>query len=266
MYRPNEAKVRNLKTKDYLGKARLVAASDRSNAFTGFAGSEIKNVSCLSPNDAIWLLIPASRPKRKQRTTAQPRTCLSRLPTWSSLAFSPGDNSLSPRPTGTTRSLPLLLPRTIARVGVLPCEALDRGRTSRPLASRRRRAVEDMRRQHLHKTDRSTDDQPPLLPREVSPRESPHEDRGLSKRNHPMVMKYMICMVKAREEASSLGLGSSDMKRTMTARIMTTAPLTRANSRWYRASDAAPDRCPDPAQHRADPTFARSASRFTQMT
>ncbi|KAF4923358.1 Neutrophil cytosol factor 2 [Colletotrichum viniferum] len=44
VYRPNEAKVRNLKTKDYLGKARLVAASDRANAFTGFAGSEIKNV------------------------------------------------------------------------------------------------------------------------------------------------------------------------------------------------------------------------------
>lgn len=44
VYRPNEAKVRNLKTKDYLGKARLVAASDRSNAFTGFAGSEMKNV------------------------------------------------------------------------------------------------------------------------------------------------------------------------------------------------------------------------------
>lgn len=44
VYRPNEAKVRNLKTKDYLGKARLVAASDRTNAFTGFAGSEIKNV------------------------------------------------------------------------------------------------------------------------------------------------------------------------------------------------------------------------------
>lgn len=42
MYRPNEAKVKNLKTKDYLGKARLVAASDRANAFTGFAGSEKK--------------------------------------------------------------------------------------------------------------------------------------------------------------------------------------------------------------------------------
>lgn len=35
--------MRNLKTKDYLGKARLVAASDRANAFTGFTGSEIKN-------------------------------------------------------------------------------------------------------------------------------------------------------------------------------------------------------------------------------
>lgn len=44
VYRPNQAKVKNLKTKDYLGKARLVAASDRSNAFTGFAGPEIKNV------------------------------------------------------------------------------------------------------------------------------------------------------------------------------------------------------------------------------
>ncbi|EEY20533.1 neutrophil cytosol factor 2 [Verticillium alfalfae VaMs.102] len=42
VYRPNEAKVRNLKRKDYLGKARLVAASDRANAFTGFAGSEMK--------------------------------------------------------------------------------------------------------------------------------------------------------------------------------------------------------------------------------
>ncbi|KAG9242025.1 hypothetical protein BJ878DRAFT_193032 [Calycina marina] len=43
VYRPNQAKVKNLKTKDYLGKARLVAASDRANAFTGFAGSEFKN-------------------------------------------------------------------------------------------------------------------------------------------------------------------------------------------------------------------------------
>jgi PB1 domain len=49
VYRPNEAKVKNLKTKDYLGKARLVAASDRSNAFTGFAGSEKKAARAAEP-------------------------------------------------------------------------------------------------------------------------------------------------------------------------------------------------------------------------
>lgn len=51
VYRPNEAKVKNLKTKDYLGKARLVAASDRANAFTGFAGSEIKKISTSAKDD-----------------------------------------------------------------------------------------------------------------------------------------------------------------------------------------------------------------------
>ena len=58
VYRPNEAKVKNLKAKDYLGKARLVAASDRSNAFTGFSGSEIKNVSAviIYPSTCIHLL------------------------------------------------------------------------------------------------------------------------------------------------------------------------------------------------------------------
>lgn len=47
VYRPNEAKVRNLQQKDYLGKARLVAASDRANAFTGFAGAEMKQSVCV---------------------------------------------------------------------------------------------------------------------------------------------------------------------------------------------------------------------------
>ncbi|EEP77339.1 conserved hypothetical protein [Uncinocarpus reesii 1704] len=59
VYRPSEAKVKNLKTKEYLGKARLVAASDRGNAFIGFQGSEIKRTRTLDtgkddrPTDAI---------------------------------------------------------------------------------------------------------------------------------------------------------------------------------------------------------------------
>ncbi|KAI1082327.1 tetratricopeptide [Whalleya microplaca] len=76
VYRPNEAKVRNLKTKDYLGKARLVAASDRANAFTGFAGSEIKNAGRDAAKDdrptdnisfaATNLVKPGIQSKRQQ--------------------------------------------------------------------------------------------------------------------------------------------------------------------------------------------------------
>ena len=44
VYRPNESKVRNVKAKDYLGKARLVAAADRADAYTGFTGSEVKRM------------------------------------------------------------------------------------------------------------------------------------------------------------------------------------------------------------------------------
>jgi tetratricopeptide (TPR) repeat protein len=42
VYRPNEAKVKNLKTKDYLGKARLIATSNTTNISTGFQGAEKK--------------------------------------------------------------------------------------------------------------------------------------------------------------------------------------------------------------------------------
>lgn len=49
MYRPNASKVKNLKTKDYLGKARLVAVESSQQAFTGFQGSTYKNVSHNNP-------------------------------------------------------------------------------------------------------------------------------------------------------------------------------------------------------------------------
>lgn len=59
VYKPNEAKVRNVKQKDYLGKARLVAATDRANAFTGFAGVEVKKVSSFP--DAQLSAVEANR-------------------------------------------------------------------------------------------------------------------------------------------------------------------------------------------------------------
>jgi hypothetical protein len=48
VYRPNEAKVKNLRAKDYLGKAKLVAAVDKNNAYTGFTGAEIKRMNSVS--------------------------------------------------------------------------------------------------------------------------------------------------------------------------------------------------------------------------
>lgn len=44
IYRPPEGKLKNVKTKDYLGKAKLVAAVDPEDAFTGFSGAQQQKV------------------------------------------------------------------------------------------------------------------------------------------------------------------------------------------------------------------------------
>lgn len=51
LYRPHESKVRNLKTKDYLGRARLISASDRSNITTGSNAVESKKVVLQTTKD-----------------------------------------------------------------------------------------------------------------------------------------------------------------------------------------------------------------------
>ena len=44
IYRPSEAKIKNAQKKDYLGEAKLIAATDAKDGFTGFTGAEIKKV------------------------------------------------------------------------------------------------------------------------------------------------------------------------------------------------------------------------------
>lgn len=267
VYRPNEAKVRNLKTKDYLGKARLVAASDRSNAFTGFAGSEIKNVSTSSlPACTSFAYLSLPRPKQKPKTTDRPKTCLLRRQTWSSQASNPEDSSPNHRPTAIT-FLPHLHRRTTAsHLEVLLYATLEGGRTPRSLASRHKRAVGDMRRLHLHKTaPRNTRARYRLRLLEASLQENPLGDSVLLKKSPHMAMNHTMGMVKARGEASNLDLDDTTM--TTKGRIMTTAPLTRASSRWYLMCDVAQDPYLDhPVRLRDDPTFARFGSRFTQTT
>ncbi|CAG8442833.1 9270_t:CDS:2 [Ambispora leptoticha] len=45
IYRPSEVKLKNVKVKDYLGKAKLVAAVDPEDAFTGFTGAQKKQTA-----------------------------------------------------------------------------------------------------------------------------------------------------------------------------------------------------------------------------
>ncbi|KAG9311977.1 hypothetical protein JVU11DRAFT_7247 [Chiua virens] len=49
LYRPSENKIKNSKSKDYLGKAKLVAASDSDDAFTEFTG--VKRLQQASESD-----------------------------------------------------------------------------------------------------------------------------------------------------------------------------------------------------------------------
>ncbi|RKF58411.1 putative nadph oxidase regulator [Erysiphe neolycopersici] len=83
IYRPNQSKVKNLKTKDYLGKARLIAASDRADAFTGFTGSEMINAGKLDIKDdrpsenlsyAATNLVKPGLSSKRQNSNAFPPT------------------------------------------------------------------------------------------------------------------------------------------------------------------------------------------------
>jgi hypothetical protein len=48
IFRPSEAKIKNARKKDYLGEAKLIAAVDAKDEFTGFTGAEVKKVSIYS--------------------------------------------------------------------------------------------------------------------------------------------------------------------------------------------------------------------------
>ncbi|CAG8513390.1 24593_t:CDS:10 [Dentiscutata erythropus] len=53
IYRPPEGKLKNVKIKDYLGKAKLVAAVDPEDAFTGFTGAQQQKKAQMSTTSPI---------------------------------------------------------------------------------------------------------------------------------------------------------------------------------------------------------------------
>lgn len=70
LYRPSESKLKNSKTKDYMGKAKLVAASDKDDAFTTFTGvTRLK--SGISPSNT-FVKNPDEAPSLSRSVTAPP--------------------------------------------------------------------------------------------------------------------------------------------------------------------------------------------------
>jgi len=70
LYRPPEAKLKNLKAKNYLGKAKLVAATEVTDAFIGFTGSEkVKAASDLARSKTTAGRV--ERPQELPNTTSR---------------------------------------------------------------------------------------------------------------------------------------------------------------------------------------------------
>ncbi|KAH7883164.1 hypothetical protein F5I97DRAFT_1902619 [Phlebopus sp. FC_14] len=71
LYRPSENKLKNSKSKDYLGKAKLVAASDANDAFTEFSGvARLKQKT--DPDASPRLSRSATAPVPRTETVPKP--------------------------------------------------------------------------------------------------------------------------------------------------------------------------------------------------
>ncbi|KIK43065.1 hypothetical protein CY34DRAFT_82402 [Suillus luteus UH-Slu-Lm8-n1] len=104
LYRPSDSKLKNSKSKDYLGKARLVAASDATDAFTEFTG--VKKLK-------------EEREKAKARDQERDDEGLRRSAT-----------TMNAGPRSTTRAFPSTAD---AVLGLPPTSGLSRSNTAAPV-------------------------------------------------------------------------------------------------------------------------------------
>ncbi|GAA96970.1 uncharacterized protein L969DRAFT_90378 [Mixia osmundae IAM 14324] len=124
LFRPPEAKVKNLQTRDYLGKSKLVVASRNSDAFVGFSGvqklAQLGGLSDLPVSEPPKISIssgPFAEPQKEYIDTPIERPFERRQ--------EPLASSLQRRPTNNTESvtvpsrerLPIVKPLTISRPG-----------------------------------------------------------------------------------------------------------------------------------------------------
>lgn len=134
VYRPPEVKVKNLGVKDYLGKARLIATSDRSNTHTAFAG--VENLKSRDPNVAHQLHSSAASAQHRTRQQSEPPVMRSAEPVKAPEPPRPS-TKLSPqakRELIASLRLDNLTPASVKKPAVQPSQPLQRERKGRPRA------------------------------------------------------------------------------------------------------------------------------------
>jgi len=72
LYRPSASKLKNVKTKDYLGKAKLIAAADSNDAFTTFTGVTRLNQGLTPSGDSYADVGPGTGAALKRTATEPP--------------------------------------------------------------------------------------------------------------------------------------------------------------------------------------------------
>lgn len=95
LYRPSEVKLRNAKTKDYLGKAKLVAAADADDAYTTFTGATRLQRGQTISGSTTARDKPTPAPPARAEAAPEPPASLQRSVT----VPAPRSDAINPRPS-----------------------------------------------------------------------------------------------------------------------------------------------------------------------
>ena len=203
IYRPSPAKVKNLKTKEYLGKARLVAASTPTNVSTGFEGHDKRARDDRPPENISYgatnlvqthltgrsrqqseppigrnMLPPTPPPESDKPVSIGSHSSAERRPTRSSSVQGPRRILFEDQPNGD-RSAPgdiklQMPPLGKPRIGTMRTASEPRGPASRQIGSSRYQANGSSRQPLFRETTRSRIDMgfPPVA--EVEDQDDPY--------------------------------------------------------------------------------------------
>lgn len=119
VYRPSDAKVKNAKTKDYLGKAKLVAAADEKDAYVAFTGAERLRRG-MNPNGILLDQPPPEPAVSMPRPNPAPQRNPTTIRNDRGPGPGPGPGPAPSMPSGPTRGLSIRSPSSDPGSGPAP--------------------------------------------------------------------------------------------------------------------------------------------------